>query len=376
MNRLRNALGPFVFLLWIATSGMLNAQSATASNASPEITSKAALGGAQIVSLSSSAARATMFYTLDGSAPTSAPTSASIAYLAPFLVTSNVTIKALAVQKDGSSSSVSTKLIAAHVLPAALIWSDEFDNRTSNNQQPNPTLWGYNTGHDGNGNHELEHYCAWGSAEAPCDPAQPNAFVGPDGYLHILARQSSKEVYTSARLRTENLFSFQYGRLEARIKSPEAQGMWPAFWTLGNNTATTGWPGAGEQDIMERVNAALDPDWNEGSIHGTGFTGDVGLGTKYFFPRGETAAGWHTYGMIWKKGSIAFYVDDPAKPYVTYTNPESIAEFKDGVWPFDGGDSAYIILNLAVGGDWPKSPDAKTPFPAELLVDYVRLYAN
>ena len=152
--------------------------------------------------------------------------------------------------------------------------------------------------------------------------------------------------------------------------------MWPAFWTLGNNVATVEWPACGEQDIMERVNSALNPDWNEGSIHGVGFTGDVGLGTKYFFPKGQTAAGWHTYGMMWKKGSVAYYVDDPAKPYVTYTNPESIAKFKDGIWPFDPGDSAFLILNLAVGGDWPKDPDATTPFPASLLVDYVRLYAN
>jgi beta-glucanase (GH16 family) len=237
-------------------------------------------------------------------------------------------------------------------------------------------VWGYNTGNDGFGNNELEDYCAWGSAKSPCDPADPNAYVGTDGYLHIVARKTADGAYTSARLSSQGHFSLQYGRLEARIKVEEAQGLWPAFWTLGNNIATVGWPASGEQDIMERVNGALDPDWNEGSVHGIAFTGDTGLGTKYFFPKGQTAAGWHTYGMIWKKGSVAYYIDDPSKPYVTYTNPESIAKFPGSVWPFDPGDSAFMILNLAVGGDWPGKPDEKTNFPASLLVDYVRLYAN
>jgi beta-glucanase (GH16 family) len=340
--------------------------------ATPVISVQPALAGAEIVSIVANTADAKIYYTLDGTTPTSS----SIAYLAPFLLASDVTVKAYAAAKDHQDSAVASQVIVSNVASGVLIWSDEFNSTTGGNQQPDPKIWGYDTGHSGYGNHELEHYCAWGSTAAPCDPANPNAYLSADGYLHIVAQQPSKGVYTSARLKTEGLFSFRYGRIEARIKAPEAQGIWPAFWTLGNNTATTGWPGAGEQDIMERVNSALDPDWNEGSIHGIGFTGDVGLGTKFFFPKGQTAAGWHTYGMIWKKDSVAFYVDDPEKPYVTYTNPESIAKFPGAVWPFDNGDSAFVILNLAIGGDWPKNPDAKTEFPASLLVDYVRLYAN
>jgi beta-glucanase (GH16 family) len=121
---------------------------------------------------------------------------------------------------------------------------------------------------------------------------------------------------------------------------------------------------------MERIGAATTPDWNEGSIHGTGFTGSTGLGKMYDFPSGQTAAGWHTYGMIWGKGSVAYYIDDPTKPYVTFTT----ASLPSGaVWPFETGGN-FILLNLAVGGSWPGSPNASTPFPSEMLVDYVRIY--
>jgi beta-glucanase (GH16 family) len=127
-------------------------------------------------------------------------------------------------------------------------------------------------------------------------------------------------------------------------------------------------------DVLERVNAAGTPDWNEGSIHGAGFTGG-NLGTVYNFSTGQTAASWHTYGMIWSKGSVAYYVDDPAQPYITYT-PSSIKGLSGSVWPFDSGQANFIILNLAVGGSWPGAPNSTTSFPAEMLVDYVRIYTH
>jgi beta-glucanase (GH16 family) len=340
--------------------------------AAPTVLTRPARAGAQIVSLTESTAGATIYYTVDGSGPTTA----SPIYVAPFLVASNVTLKVYATLAGSKASAVTTLSFAPNIAPGTLVWSDEFTNATGSNQQPDPAVWRYDTGNNGFGNHELENYCAWGSAKAPCNPASPNAYVGTDGYLHIVARQPSPGVYTSARMKTQGLFSVQYGRLEAKIWVPEGQGYWPAFWTLGNNVDSAGWPACGEQDIMERVNAPLHPDWNEGSVHGTGFTGDVGLGTKFYFPAGQTAAGWHTYGMIWKPGSVAYYVDTPSSPYVTYTNPRSLTGFAGAVWPFDSGNSAFLILNLAVGGDWPRNPNAQTAFPASLLVDYVRLYAN
>jgi beta-glucanase (GH16 family) len=142
---------------------------------------------------------------------------------------------------------------------------------------------------------------------------------------------------------------------------------------LGNNIVTDGWPACGEVDIQERVDAASNPDWNAGSIHGTGFTGQY-LGTMYYFPSGQTAAGWHTYGMIWQPGSVQFYIDDPANIYATYT-PASLSSFAGAVWPFDSGNAQFFIVNLAVGGSWPGNPNSTTPFPSETLVDYVRVYS-
>jgi len=285
----------------------------------PTITTAAALNGAVVVSLSSSTSGATIYYTVDGSTPTSS----SQIYEAPFLVASSLTVKAIAEAPGDSNSGVASQNFAPNIPSGALVWSDEFSNSTSSIAQPNPAVWTYDTGTGGWGNEELEDYCAWNSSLLPCSTAAPNVYVGTDGYLHIVAEQPSTGVYTSTRIKTEGLFSFQDGRIEFRAQVPEAQGFWPAAWLLGNNITTANWPACGEMDVLERIDAAGTPDWNEGSIHGTGFTGG-NLGTVYSFPDGQTAAGWHTYGMIWSKGSVAYYVDDPTQPYVTYT-PSSIA---------------------------------------------------
>ena len=347
-----------------------SSQSGLSATAAPTITTTAALNGAAVVSLSSATPGATIYYTVDGSTPT---TSSQI-YEAPFLVASNLTVNAIATAGGDSNSTVATKSFALNIPSGTLVWSDEFSNSTSANAQPNPAVWTYDMGAGGWGNEELEDYCAWGSSLSPCTTSAPNAYVGTDGYLHIVAEQPSASVYTSARLKTQGLFTFQYGRIEFRAQVPEAQGFWPAAWLMGNNIATVDWPACGEMDVLERINAAGTPDWNEGSIHGTGFTGG-NLGTVYNFPTGQTAAGWHTYGMIWTKGSVTYYVDDPAQPYITYT-PSSIKGLSGSVWPFDSGQANFIILNLAVGGSWPGAPNSSTSFPAEVLVDYVRIYTN
>ena len=340
--------------------------------AAPTITTTAAQNGAVIVSVASSSASAVIYYTVDGSTPTAS----SQQYQAPLLVASNLTVKAIATLSGTTASSVTSQSFAPNILSGTLVWSDEFTNSTNANAQPNPAVWTYETGNSGFGNQELENYCAWGSNAAPCSTASPNAYVGTDGYLHIVAKQPSSSVYTSARLKTQGLFSFQYGRIEFRAQVPEAQGLWPAAWLLGNNISTVNWPACGEMDVLERVDAAKTPDWNEGSVHGAGFTGGTGLGTIYNFPAGQTAGGWHTYGMIWSPGTVAYYVDNPAQPYVTYTNPASLTGIAGAAWPFDAGQSSFIILNLAVGGDWPGSPNSSTPFPSQMLVDYVRIYTN
>ena len=349
--------------------GGSSTSTSTQTAAAPTITTTNAQNGAVVVSLTA-ASGATIYYTADGSTPTTA----SQLYEAPFLVASNLTVKAIALVTGSMASTVTSQSFTPNIPSGTLVWSDEFTNSTGSNAQPNPMVWTYDTGNSGFGNNELENYCAWGSTTSPCSTANPNAYVGTDGYLHIVARQPSTGIYTSARLKTRGLFSFQYGRFEVRAQVPEAQGFWPAAWLMGNNIATINWPGCGEMDVLERINAATTPDWNEGSIHGTGFTGG-NLGTVFHFTSGQTAAGWHTYGMIWSPASVAYYVDDPAHPYVTYTT-SSISGLSGAVWPYDAGQSNFILLNLAVGGSWPGSPNAGTPFPSEMLVDYVRVYTN
>lgn len=255
------------------------------------------------------------------------------------------------------------------VTKETLVWSDEF-NGASATAAPDPKNWTYDTGAGQWGNSELETYCAYGSATAPCDAKNPNVYVGTDGYLHILARNPANGVYTSARLKSEGLQSFQYGRIEARIKMPEGQGMWPAFWMLGDDINTNPWPACGEIDIMESIGST--PSVNYGSIHGTKFTG-THITTSYTLANGaKFGDAFHTFGIVWSPKLMKFYVDSPENVYATYT-PSSLPP--GAVWPFDDG-KFFFILNVAVGGDWPGYPDKTTVFPGEMLVDYVRVYAE
>jgi len=255
------------------------------------------------------------------------------------------------------------------VTQETLVWSDEFNGATTQSA-PNAQNWTYDTGAGGWGNDELETYCAYGSSTAPCDPNNPNAYVGTDGYLHIVARSPSSGVYTSARLKSEGLQSFQYGRIEASIKMPEGQGMWPAFWMLGSDINSDPWPACGEMDIMESIGS--QPSTNYGSIHGTGFTGTA-IGTAYTLANNaKFGDAFHTFGIVWSPKLIKFYVDSPTNVYATYT-PSSLPQ--GAVWPFDAG-KFFFIMNVAVGGDWPGSPNSTTVFPQEMLVDYVRVYAE
>jgi beta-glucanase (GH16 family) len=344
--------------------------------ATPTITTATAQNGAVIVTLATTTKGATVYYTMDGSAPSTS----SQVYQAPILVSSNLTFNAIATESGYTNSAVATQSFAPNIPSGTLVWSDEFSNSGTTNAQPNPLVWTYDTGTNCCGNNELETYCAWASATSPCNPSSPNAYVGTDGYLHIVAQQptSGTAVYTSARLKTQGLLSFQYGRIEAKIMIPESQGMWPAFWLLGNNIVTNPWPACGELDVMEHIDGANTPfggpgtgsnpgyDWTQSSIHGTGLNGGVPYTTSGF-----SAAAWHTYGMIWSKGQIQYYVDDPSNIYETFTTSSP----GTGTWPFDQGPQ-FVILNLAVGGDWPGNPDTTTVFPSSMLVDYVRIYAN
>ncbi len=363
------------------TSTTTTTQTQTAPPGISTFSSIATQNGAVMVNLGFTTPGSLIYYTVDGSTPTTSSTR----FTAPFLVDQSETVKAVAQAPGDLVSTVAQSAFNLNIPSGTLVWSDDFTNTTGANVQPSVTNWTYLTGTDTNSSVDI--HCAYGSSTSPCNPNFPNSYVGTDGYLHIVAQQPSAGVYTSASMVTQGLFSFQYGRLEARIQVPEGQGVWPAFWLLGNNEATVGWPACGEMDVMERINAAgLPPsgtqsnplagttDWNEGSIHGTGFTGG-NLGSTFDFTGGATAAGWHTYGMIKTPNSIAYYVDDPTHPYATFT-PSSITALSGSVWPFDNGQGNYIILNIALGGSWPGPVNATTTFPVTMLVDYVRLYTN
>lgn len=230
-----------------------------------------------------------------------------------------------------------------------LDWSDEFDETALDT-----TKWTYDTGGGGWGNSELENYTN----------RTDNVRV-ENGMLVIEARQESYQGnnYTSGRIKTEGLQERTYGRYEARIKLPAGQGMWPAFWMLGNDIATTGWPGCGEVDIMENIGKS--PAIAYGTLHGPGYSGANGFQGSYTLPSGKLSDDFHVYAVEWVPGQIRWYVDGNLYHSAT---PSQV----NGNWVFD--HPFFLILNVAVGGGWPGNPDATTVFPQQMLVDYVRVY--
>jgi beta-glucanase (GH16 family) len=262
------------------------------------------------------------------------------------------------------------------------VWSDEF-NASEAGAAPDASKWTFDVGGSGWGNHELEVYCAPGSSTAPCDANHPNAFQDGHGHLIIRALKVSEEharvgAWTSARLKTLGLKAFQYGRMESCMKLPVGAGLWPAFWMLG----TAGnWPAGGEIDIMENIpesggsGAGLGPKKIQSTIHGprTSEPGRYSLGVIFTFPPGQSAddstSACHAYGAIWSPSMLQMYVDDWREPFFIRTAADVPP---GGRWVFNA--PFYFLLNLAVGGDWPGPPNSSTPRPADMLVDYVRVY--
>ncbi|HYL63003.1 MAG TPA: glycoside hydrolase family 16 protein [Candidatus Methylomirabilis sp.] len=244
----------------------------------------------------------------------------------------------------------------------ALAWSDGFSG--AKNSAPDPTKWTYDLGGRAWGNHELETYTN-----------RPENALIEKGRLVIIARREKytgtdgiTRDYTSARLKTQRLFAQKYGRFEARIKIPKGQGIWPAFWMLGNDIPTNGWPRCGEIDIMENVGRELGT--NHGSLHGPGANGTASLTSIFTLPAGHKLADdFHVYSVEWEPEAVRFYVD--SNLYATFSPSQWPA---GATWVFD--HPFFIVLNVAVGGDWPGSPDATTKFPQRMLVDYVRVYTR
>jgi len=230
-----------------------------------------------------------------------------------------------------------------------MVWRDEFDGSTLD-----PKKWVRETGGDGWGNAELEFY-----TDRPV-----NARVEA-GQLVIEARREpfGNREYTSARLKTQGLATWTYGRVEARIQIPRGQGLWPAFWMLGDNCGAVGWPACGEIDIMENI--GREPGRVHGTVHGPGYSGAQGVGKPYDLSAGAFADDFHVYAIALDTTAIRWYVDDVLYETVT---PKDLP----GRWVYDHG--FFIILNVAVGGNWPGAPNETTTFPQSMRVDYVRVY--
>ncbi|GHJ41374.1 ricin-type beta-trefoil lectin domain protein [Streptomyces sp. TS71-3] len=246
---------------------------------------------------------------------------------------------------------------ASPALQAA--FTEDFDG--SAGSAVNGSRWTQETGDNSGNNHERQYYTA-GNA---------NAALDGQGHLVITARRENpgnyncwygRCEYTSARMNTAGKISAQYGHIETRMKIPRGQGMWPAFWMLGNGGG--GWPAQGEIDIMENI--GKEPGTVHGTIHGPGYSGSGGIGAGYSLPGGQAFAdNFHTFAIDWAPNSIKWSVD--GNVYQTRTP----ADVGGNQWVFN--KSFFIILNLAVGGDWPGNPDGGTSFPQQLVVDYVHV---
>jgi beta-glucanase (GH16 family) len=254
-----------------------------------------------------------------------------------------------------------------------LTWSDEFNAPAGS--PPDARKWTFDIGGGGWGNHELETYTNR-TANAEIEggnlviTARKEEFTGPDGV---------KRNYTSARLKTLDLFSQTYGRFEARIKIPAGQGMWPAFWMMGNDITKVGWPKCGEIDVMENI--GREAGIVHGSLHGPGHGPEHGPGpapgpapgtadetSTFSLPAGQAFSNdFHVFAIEWEPAEVRFYVD--AAKYATFQKAGWPAA---APWVFD--HPFFILLNVAVGGDWPGPPEAATQFPQQMLVDYVRVY--
>ncbi|MER8001354.1 family 16 glycosylhydrolase [Streptomyces sp. NPDC095613] len=249
---------------------------------------------------------------------------------------------------------------AAPAAAAAVTFSDDFDGPAG--AAVDGGKWQIETGDNVN-NHERQYYTAGNS----------NAALDGRGNLVITARKENpgnyqcwygRCEYTSARLNTSGKFTSTYGHVEARMKVPRGQGMWPAFWMLGSDIGQVGWPNSGEIDIMENV--GFEPGTVHGTIHGPGYSGSGGIGAGYTLPGGQAFAdAFHTFAIDWSPEAITWSVD--GNVYQRRTP----ADLGGRSWVFN--KPFFLILNLAVGGYWPGDPDGSTSFPNQLVVDYVRV---
>lgn len=238
-----------------------------------------------------------------------------------------------------------------------VVFRDDFDGPAG--QLPDAARWTYDVGGDGWGNNQLEY-----------DTRSPNnVSLDGAGHLVITARKEpfEKNGYTSARILTKGLFAQKYGKFSARMKLPSGgQGIWPAFWLLGADIATSGWPKCGELDIMEF--RGQEPGIIHGTAHGPGYSAGGAITARYVLPGGARFdQDFHVFSITWTAARVTWAVDDVAYHSVTPS------DLRGSDWVFD--HPFFIILNVAVGGNYVGSPNASTVFPTQLVVDWVKVEA-
>lgn len=232
-----------------------------------------------------------------------------------------------------------------------LVWQDEF-----NGTEIDESKWTYDTGGHGWGNNEWQYYT----------DREQNAYID-DTCLVIEARRESYEGkdYTSARLKTQNRAGWRYGKFDVRAKLPRGQGIWPAIWMLGTNIPAIGWPACGEIDIMEMIGGSGRENQVHGTIHWSDENDDHAMyGTGFQLPGGTFADDFYIYSIEWSAQKIEWSVNG-VKYLEADITPASMNEFQNYF---------FMILNVAVGGNWPGYPDETTQFPQKMYVDYVRVY--
>jgi beta-glucanase (GH16 family) len=252
----------------------------------------------------------------------------------------------------------------AQVVYKKMAFKDEFNKAA--NSPVDSNKWTSEIGGQGWGNQELQYYT--NSTE--------NAYHDGNGSLVIKMIKLTPPLnlncwygpcqYTSARLITKGKFDQKYGKFEARIKIPRGQGMWGAFWMLGNDIDTVGWATCGEIDIMENI--GREPTIVHGTVHGPGYSGGNGIGAPFSLPNNPVFADdFHVYSTEWSENVIRFYVDKTL--YKTITPSDLPANAR---WVYD--HPYFLLLNFAIGGNWGGVPDNTSIFPQTMLIDYVRVY--
>jgi beta-glucanase (GH16 family) len=279
---------------------------------------------------------------------------------------------AVAIACASSSPPASTTLATSPPSPPpptvwSLVWSDEFDG--SSGAQIDASKWNYETG-DG-----CPQNCGWGNNEKEYYTNSPeNIALNGIGQLMIVARRAPAALscyygpcrYTSAKITTRNKMIAPSGRVEARIKLPKGQGLWPAFWMLGTGFPAVGWPACGEIDIIE--NKGSQPTMTSSALHGPGYSGNTPFAHVQTFPNGGTTDEFHVYAVEWDSQHVEYFVDGGSHYKVSRAQAEAYGRSVLG-------ESFFVITNLAVGGHFDGDPQSDAIFPATMLVDYVRVYA-